>query len=47
METAIEFTYLCDEVSGAGGCEAVVTARIRCGWGMFRECDRLLLVRGV
>ena len=31
METVREFTYLGDMVSAGGGCEAAVTARIRCG----------------
>ena len=29
-------------MSGGGGCEAAVTARIRCGWVWFRECSELL-----
>ena len=32
VETVREFTYLGDRVSAGGGCEAAVTARIRCGW---------------
>ena len=32
METVSEFAYLGDRVSAGGGCEAVVTARARCGW---------------
>ena len=31
VETVREFTYLVDRVSAGGGCEAVVTARTRCG----------------
>ena len=42
METVGEFTYLGDRVSAGGGCEAAVTARIRCGWVGFRECSELL-----
>ena len=37
-----EFTYLGDTVSAAGGCEAVVTARTRCGWAKLWECSELL-----
>ena len=29
-------------MSAVGGCEAAVTARIRCGWVMCRECGELL-----
>ena len=32
-----EFTYLGDRVSACGRCEAVVTARTRCGWVEFGE----------
>ena len=32
VETARQFTYLGDKVSANLGCEAAVTARIRCGW---------------
>ena len=42
MDTVREFTYLGDRVSAGGGCEAAVTARTKCGWVMFRECDELL-----
>ena len=42
METVREFTYLGDRVSACGGCEAVVTARTRCGWLKSRECGELL-----
>ena len=42
VETVGEFTYLGDRVSAGGGCEAVVTARTRCGWVKFRECSDLL-----
>ena len=27
VETASEFTYLCDRVNASGGCEAAVTSR--------------------
>ena len=30
--TVREFTYAGDMVNAGGGCEAVVTARTRCGW---------------
>ena len=42
METAREFSYICDRVNAGGGCEAAVTARTRCGWDKFRECCELL-----
>ena len=42
VETVWEFTYLGDRVSAAGGCEAAVTARIRCWWVKLRECGELL-----
>ena len=42
VETVRELTYLGDRVSDGGGCEAAVTARTRCGWAKFRECDQLL-----
>ena len=42
VETVREFTYLGDRVSAGGGCESAVTARIRCGWVMFRECGEML-----
>ena len=42
METVSEFTYLGDRVSASGGCEAAVTARIRCGWVKLSECGELL-----
>ena len=29
-------------MSTGGGCEAVVTAIIRCGWVKLRECGELL-----
>ena len=45
VETVMEFTYLGDRVSAGGGCEAVVTARTRCGWVKFRECSELLYGR--
>ena len=32
VETVGQFTYLGDRLSAGGGCEAAVTARIRCGW---------------
>ena len=40
-----ESTYLGDRVSAGGGCEAAVTARARCGWVKFRECNLLLFGR--
>ena len=45
VETVSEFTYLGDRVSAGGGCEAVVTAKTRCGWVKFSECGELLYGR--
>ena len=45
VETVREDTYLGDRVSIGGGCEAVVTARTRCGWVELRECRGLLYGR--
>ena len=45
METVREFTYLGDRVSAGEGCEAVVSARRRCGWVKFMECSELLYDR--
>ena len=42
VETARELTYLGDRMSAGGGCEAVMTARIRYGLDKFRECSELL-----
>ena len=42
VETVREFTYLGDWVSAGGGCEAVVTAKTRCGWVRCWECGELL-----
>ena len=36
VETVSEFTHLGDRVIAVGGCEAVVTARTRCGCVKFR-----------
>ena len=41
VETVREFTYHGNRVSAGGGCEAAVTARIRCGCVKFRECGEL------
>ena len=35
VETVNEFTYLGDQVSAGGECEAAVTARTRCGCGQL------------
>ena len=45
MDTVRQFTYLGDRVSAGVGCEAVVSARTRCGWVRFRECSELLYGR--
>ena len=31
-----------DRVSGSGGREAAVTAKMRCGWDKYKECIELL-----
>ena len=45
VETVRGFTYLGNRVGAGGGCEAVVTARTRFGWVMFRVCGWLLYGR--
>ena len=42
MENLREFTYLGVWMSVGCGCEAVVTARTRCRWIMFREYGELV-----
>ena len=42
VETVCEFTYLGYKLGVGGGCEAAMTARIRCGWAKLRECGELL-----
>ena len=42
METVREFTYLGDKVSVGGGCEAVMSARTKCGWVKHGEYGELL-----
>ena len=42
MEAVGKFAYHCDRVSAGDRCGAAVTARKRCGWVMFRECDKFL-----
>ena len=42
VETVRQFIYLGDRVSAGGGCEAVVSARTRCGLVKFWECSELL-----
>ena len=44
-ETGRDFTCLGDRESTGGGCEVVVTAKIRCGWVKLRECSELLYGR--
>ena len=36
------FCYLGDRLNASGGCETVVTSRVRIGWMKFRECGELL-----
>ena len=43
MEIVNEFCYLGDKLKTSGGCEAVVTVRMRIRWIKFRECSELLL----
>ena len=43
VETVNEFCYLGDRLNASGGCEAVVTARVRIGWVRFRKHGKLLL----
>ena len=43
VETANGFCYLGDRINAKGGCEVVVTARVRISWVRFRECGELLL----
>ena len=42
VETVNGYCYLGDRLNGSGGCEAVVTARVRIGLVRFRECGELL-----
>ena len=42
MKTAKEFCYLGDRLNASGGCETVVTSRVRIGWMKFKECGELL-----
>ena len=39
VETVRQFIYLSDRMSACGGCEAAVTARMRCGWVKFGKCS--------
>ena len=43
VETVNGFCYLGDRLNASGGCEAVITARVRIGWVRFRKCEELLL----
>ena len=43
VETMNKFCYLGDRLNSSGGCEVVVTARVRITWVRFRECGELLL----
>ena len=45
VETVREFTYLDDRVSAGGGCEAAVTASVRCEMVNFWACGELLYGR--
>ena len=42
VETVREVVQLGDRMSASGECEAVVTAKTRCGWVKSRECSELL-----
>ena len=35
-------SHLGDRVSEGEGCEAAVTARRRCWWAKYRECDEVM-----
>ena len=37
-----KFNKISDRVSAGGGCEAAMTARMRCGWAKLSECGELL-----
>ena len=37
-----EFIYLGNMVRAGRGCDAVVSARTRCRWAKFKECNELL-----
>ena len=41
-KTVKVFIHLGDRVNAGGGCEAAMTARIRCGRAKLRECGELL-----
>ena len=43
VQTVNGFCYLGDRLNASGGCEAVVTARVRIGWVRFKKCEELLL----
>ena len=43
VEIVNGFCYSGDRLNASGGCEVVVTARVRIGWVRFRECGKLLL----
>ena len=45
VKTEKGFCYLGDGLNASGGCETVVTTRVRIGWMKFRECGELLLGR--
>ena len=45
VETVKGFCYLTDRLIASGGCETVVTARVKIGWMKFRECGDLLVGR--
>ena len=42
VETVQEFTYPCNRVCAGGICDAVVTARTRCGWVKLWDCGELM-----
>ena len=45
IETIGEFAYLGNRMSAGGGCEAAVTARVRCWWVKLRKCGEILYWR--
>ena len=42
VETVKGFCLLGDKLNASGGCETVVTSRVRIGWIKFRECGEVL-----
>jgi hypothetical protein len=45
LDVVDKFCYLGDTISAGGGAEAATIARIRCGWGKFRELMPILTMK--